>query len=132
MASPRPWIEAFAPATISNLAPGQVSMRFGYKGPSYTTTSACASGAHAIGEAARAIASGDVDAGELAHLFDKRLANTTPERAANIILEAVRKKKARVLVGPDAKVLDFIVRMTGSGYMNAFAGVTSRLMPSKP
>ena len=41
----------FIPGTISNLAPGQVSMRYGLKGVSYTTTSACASGAHAIGEA---------------------------------------------------------------------------------
>lgn len=82
--------------------------------------------------ARNATASGDVDSGELAKLFDKRLANTTPERAATIILEAVRKKKARVLVGPDAKILDLIVRMTGSGYLNAFSGVTSRLMPSKP
>lgn len=52
----------FIPATISNLAPGQVSMRHGLKGPSYTHTSACASGAHAIGDAFRAIARGDMDA----------------------------------------------------------------------
>lgn len=52
----------FIPATIANLAPGQVSMKFGFKGPSYTTTSACASGAHAIGEAFRWIARGDIDA----------------------------------------------------------------------
>ena len=39
-----------------------------------------------------------------------------PEKAAKIILEAVRKNKARVLVGADAKVLDVIVRLTGSGY----------------
>ncbi|MFN8226943.1 MAG: SDR family NAD(P)-dependent oxidoreductase [Mycobacterium sp.] len=81
--------------------------------------------------ARNATASGEVDSNELAKLFDKRLANTTPERAATIILEAVRKKKPRVLVGADAKVLDFIVRMTGSGYLDAFSGVTSRLMPSK-
>ncbi|HEX3595915.1 MAG TPA: beta-ketoacyl-ACP synthase II [Polyangiaceae bacterium] len=52
----------FIPATISNLAPGQVSMRFGLKGPSFTHTSACSSGAHAIGEAFRAIVRGDMDA----------------------------------------------------------------------
>lgn len=52
----------FIPATISNLAPGQVSMRHGLKGPSYAHTSACASGAHAIGDAFRAIARGDMDA----------------------------------------------------------------------
>lgn len=52
----------FIPATISNLAPGRISMKFGLKGVSYATTSACASGAHAIGEAYRAIARGDIDA----------------------------------------------------------------------
>ena len=52
----------FIPATISNLAAGQVSMRHRLKGPSYTHTSACASGAHAIGDAFRAIARGDMDA----------------------------------------------------------------------
>lgn len=52
----------FIPAVISNLAPGQLSMRFGYKGSSFTTTSACASGAHALGEATRAIRMGELDA----------------------------------------------------------------------
>lgn len=52
----------FIPAVISNLVPGQLSMRYGYRGSSFTTTSACASGAHAIGEATRAIRLGELDA----------------------------------------------------------------------
>jgi 3-oxoacyl-[acyl-carrier-protein] synthase II len=52
----------FIPATISNLAAGQVSMRFGYKGPSFCTTSACSSGGHAIGEAFEWIRRGGMDA----------------------------------------------------------------------
>ncbi len=52
----------FMPAMLANLAPGQVSMRFGFKGPSYTHTSACASGAHAIADALRLIRAGEVDA----------------------------------------------------------------------
>ncbi len=39
------------PNIIANLAAGQVSMAYGLRGPSYCTTSACSSGAHAIGEA---------------------------------------------------------------------------------
>jgi 3-oxoacyl-[acyl-carrier-protein] synthase II len=39
------------PGIIANLAAGQVSMKYGLKGPSYCVTSACSSGAHAIGEA---------------------------------------------------------------------------------
>jgi 3-oxoacyl-[acyl-carrier-protein] synthase II len=52
----------FVPSVISNLAPGQVSIQYGFKGPSYTHTSACASGAHAIGDAFRWIQRGDIDA----------------------------------------------------------------------
>lgn len=58
---PRRVTPYFIPATISNLAAGTVSMRFGMKGPSYATTSACSSGAHAIGEATRWIQRGDID-----------------------------------------------------------------------
>jgi 3-oxoacyl-[acyl-carrier-protein] synthase II len=50
----------FIPAVVPNLAPGQVSMRFGLKGPSFCTASACASGANAIGEAFRWIQRGDM------------------------------------------------------------------------
>ena len=52
----------FIPGTIANLAPGQVSMRYGFRGPSYTNTSACASGNHAIGEAFHWIRRGGIDA----------------------------------------------------------------------
>ena len=46
------------PGIIANLAAGQVSMRHGLKGPSYCITSACSSGAHALGEAAEWIRRG--------------------------------------------------------------------------
>lgn len=52
----------FMPAMLANLAPGQVSMRYHFKGPNYTHTSACASGAHAIADAARLIKAGEIDA----------------------------------------------------------------------
>jgi NADP-dependent 3-hydroxy acid dehydrogenase YdfG len=66
---------------------------------------------------------------ELAKLFDKRLASTSAQKAARIILEGVRKNRARVLVGSDAKALDLLVRATGSGYQRVVAAVTSRTMP---
>ena len=47
---------------IINLAPGLVSIRFGAKGPNMSQVSACSTGAHAIGEAARVIERGDADA----------------------------------------------------------------------
>jgi 3-oxoacyl-[acyl-carrier-protein] synthase II len=49
------------PGIIANLAAGQVSIAWGLKGPSYCTTSACSSGAHAIGEAAEWIRRGKLD-----------------------------------------------------------------------
>lgn len=52
----------FMPAMLANLAPGQVSMRYNFRGPNYTHTSACASGAHAIADAARLIRAGELDA----------------------------------------------------------------------
>jgi len=48
----------FIPAMISNLGPGNLAIRFGLKGVNYTTTSACTSATHAIGEAARMIREG--------------------------------------------------------------------------
>jgi NADP-dependent 3-hydroxy acid dehydrogenase YdfG len=79
--------------------------------------------------ARNATAAEGVDAEKMAAVFDKKLANTTPEKAAQIILDGVRKNRARVLVGNDAKVLDLIVRITGSGYQRLFATVTQRLAP---
>jgi short-subunit dehydrogenase len=75
------------------------------------------------------LAAEGVDPERTAKLFDRRLANTTPQRAAEIILEAVAKNRARVLVGRDAKVLDAIVRLTGSGYQRLFHPVVARMKP---
>jgi 3-oxoacyl-[acyl-carrier-protein] synthase II len=52
----------FIPKLIGNLAPGQISIKYGARGVSFTTTSACASGSHAIGEAYRMIRLGFLDA----------------------------------------------------------------------
>jgi 3-oxoacyl-[acyl-carrier-protein] synthase II len=51
----------FVPRVISNLAPGQIAIRFGAKGANWTPTSACSSGAHAVGEAFRMIQRWDQD-----------------------------------------------------------------------
>jgi NADP-dependent 3-hydroxy acid dehydrogenase YdfG len=71
-----------------------------------------------------------IDKSDLAENFDKKLAKTSPQKAARIILDGVRKNRARVLVGSDAKVLDVIVRATGSGYQRVFSTVMSRLVPN--
>ncbi len=52
----------FIPMFIADIAAGHVSMRFGLHGPNYATVSACASSAHAIGNAYRSILTGEADA----------------------------------------------------------------------
>ncbi|MDE0518960.1 MAG: beta-ketoacyl synthase N-terminal-like domain-containing protein, partial [Bdellovibrionales bacterium] len=51
----------FIPAVIANSASGQVSIHWGLRGPNFSTVSACASGAHAIGESSRWIREGICD-----------------------------------------------------------------------
>jgi len=80
-----------------------------------------------------------LDHAELATLFEEQQAKTTPERAAQLILEGVRKHKARVLVGPDVKAMDLLVRVAGPNYERLVRGpvmgrlqqFVHRLMPKR-
>ena len=51
----------FIPMFIPDIAAGHVSMRYGFRGPNYCTVSACASSAHAVGDAMRILQRGDAD-----------------------------------------------------------------------
>lgn len=75
-----------------------------------------------------AVPDGD-DQVTFAQFFDKHLARTTPEDAAKTIVDGVRKGKARVLIGADAKFLDAWVRIVGPSYQRVVATITSRVLP---
>lgn len=51
----------FIPGTLINLASGHISIKYGFTGPNQAVVTACATGAHAIGDAARIISYGDAD-----------------------------------------------------------------------
>lgn len=58
---PRKISPFFIPMMISDITPGHISIKYGFKGPNYSTTSACASSSHAIGNALRLIQHGEAD-----------------------------------------------------------------------
>ena len=63
-------------------------------------------------------------------MFDAKLAKTSPESAARTILRGVSRNRARTLIGADAKFLDLVVRVFGSGYQKLVVAGTTRAMPA--
>jgi NADP-dependent 3-hydroxy acid dehydrogenase YdfG len=81
----------------------------------------------AIARNARATSSHDQ--AQVARHFDTKLAKMPPERAAEIIWAGVLSNKPRVVVGADAKALDWFSRVVGARYQRVFALAARRIAP---
>ncbi len=64
--------------------------------------------------------------GKALERFERVALRMPPAKAAHVILAGVARNRARVLVGTDAKALDLLVRLTGSGYQQAVARMARR------
>jgi butyryl-CoA dehydrogenase len=65
---------------------------------------------------------------EMADQFE-RMARTTPERAARVILEGVLRNRRRVLIGADARIIDWMQRLFPTGYQRVLTAVAKRRAP---
>ena len=57
----------------------------------------------------------------------EKMARTTPEQAAQIILDGVRRRRRRILIGPDARLMDRIQRLLPERYTDVFGWILRRL-----
>ncbi|HET9858742.1 MAG TPA: SDR family NAD(P)-dependent oxidoreductase [Nocardioidaceae bacterium] len=80
----------------------------------------------AIARNARTTASHDQ--ATVARLFDTKLARTSAETAAQVIVDGILANKPRIVVGADAKALDALVRLVGPRYQGIVAKAAARVM----
>lgn len=79
--------------------------------------------------ARNAIVGDGYDASKIVDLFETKLARTTAEKAARVILKGVAENRARVLVGADARLMDLFVRVSGSYYQRPLARFFGKDLP---
>jgi 3-oxoacyl-[acyl-carrier-protein] synthase II len=112
---PRKLTPFFVPGRLINMAAGYASIRFGYKGPSIAVVTACSTGTHAIGDAARLIALDDADVmlagGSEAPVFRLSVAGFSACRALSTSFNETPEKASR----PYDKDRDGFVLGAGAG-----------------
>ena len=79
--------------------------------------------------ARNATVANDQNAQTFAEFFDKRLAIHSPEMAAETIIDGVRKGRARVVIGWEAKALDVLARIIGPSYQRIIATAVAKFFP---
>jgi NADP-dependent 3-hydroxy acid dehydrogenase YdfG len=79
--------------------------------------------------ARNATVANDQNAQTFAEFFDKRLAIHSPEMAAETIIDGVRKGRARVVIGWEAKALDVLARVIGPSYQRIIATAVAKFFP---
>ncbi|MEE8436764.1 MAG: beta-ketoacyl-ACP synthase II [Candidatus Neomarinimicrobiota bacterium] len=106
----------FVPKMIANIAAGQISIKFGFKGPNHTIISACASGTDAIGSAFRMIQYGDADV-MLAGGSEASVTGLTIAGFGNMKALSKRNENPQAASRPFDKDRDGFVLAEGSGIL---------------
>ena len=76
--------------------------------------------------ARNATAAEGLDSADFATVFDEKFARTEASTAARVILDGIERRRARILVGPDAYVIDAFVRLFPSGYQRGTVAMSRR------
>ena len=76
--------------------------------------------------ARNATAAEGLDSADFATVFDEKFARTEASTAARVILDGVERRRARILVGPDAYVIDALVRLFPSAYQRGTVAMSRR------
>ncbi|MGI8667092.1 MAG: SDR family NAD(P)-dependent oxidoreductase [Jatrophihabitans sp.] len=71
------------------------------------------------------------DQAALADYFDRKLAKTSPAKAAEIIVAGMQAGKPKIVVGADAKFLDLLVKLLGARYQGLLAGQARKRVPQR-
>ncbi|RLV49168.1 SDR family NAD(P)-dependent oxidoreductase [Nocardioides mangrovicus] len=74
---------------------------------------------------------GGEDLADMADMFDAKLAKTTPEKAAQVIVGGILHNRPRVLIGADAHAVHTLAKLLGARYQDVFTAAARRTLPQR-